>query len=339
MSGFAVERPNILIAHLPRLPLFRPDDHERLGAVGNLLSPDPVGDWDAPEAIKLLAEADIVLGHWGCPQLTAEVLARAPRLQMVAYGAGTMKSVVTDAVFDRDIRVTSCADANAEPVAEFTLGAILLANKDVFWRRDLLRNPRIADQRQPLGRPVGNWNKTIGLVGASLVGRRVIELLRAFPQFTVTLYDPFVTADQAAEMGVVKVELDELCAGADIVSIHAPDLPSTNRMIGRAHLAAMRTGATLINTARGRLVDHVALLDELASGRLSAMLDVTDPEPLPADHPLRSLPNVYLTPHLAGSEGTELGRLTDWVIDEIERFVADRPARNPVTRAMLATMA
>ena len=110
-------------------------------------------------------------------------------------------------------------------------------------------------------------------------------------------------------------------------------------MIGSTQLAAMRTGATLINTARGRLVDHEALLAEVSSGRLSAMLDVTDPEPLQADHPLRSLPNVYLTPHLAGSEGSELARLTDWAIDEIERFANGQPPRNPISKAMLATMA
>ncbi len=335
----ASKAPSIVIAHLPQLALFRPTDHDRLGALGTLLNTDAIGDWSTPEAADLLARADIVLGHWGCPPLTAEVLAGAPRLQMLAYAAGTMKSVLTDAVFDRGIRVTSCADANAEPVAEFTLAAILLANKDVFWRRDVLRDPRIAESRQPLARPVGNWGKTIGVIGASMVGRRVIELLRPFPQFAVTLYDPFVSSEQAGELGVTKLDLDELCSGADIVSIHAPDLPSTRHLIGAPQLAAMRTGATLINTARGRLVDHDALTTELASGRLSAVLDVTDPEPLPAEHPLRSLPNVYLTPHLAGSEGTELGRLSDWAIDEIERFCDGRPPRNPVTRDMLATMA
>ncbi len=328
-----------MIAHRPGLRLFRTADHDRLNRLGTLLDTQPVGDWSTPEAAALLERADIVLGHWGCPPMTAEVLAGAPRLQLFAYAAGTVKSVVDDALFDRGIRVTSCADANAEPVAEFTLGAILFTNKDVFWRRDLLREPSIASSRQTSGRPVGNWNKTIGLIGASLVGRRVIELLRPFPQFEITLSDPFVSPERAAELGVTLLDLDELCAGADIVSIHAPDLPSTHHLIGARQLAAMRTGATVINTARGRLVDHEALTAELTDGRLSAVLDVTDPEPLPDDHPLRRLPNVYLTPHLAGSEGSELGRLSDGAIDEIERFVGGRPPRNPITREQLATLA
>lgn len=337
MSGTVVSGPKILIAHLPRLSLFDEPDLDRLRSLGTLLNTEPIGDWSA--APDLLAQADVILGHWGCPRITAEVLESAPRLRQVAYAAGTVKAVVSDAVFDRGIRVTSCADANAEPVAEFTLAAILMSNKDVFWRRDVLRDPSIGKLRQQGDRPVGNWNKTIGLIGASLVGRRVIERLRPFPQFAVTLYDPFVSEEQAAELGVRKLGLDELCAVADIVSIHAPDLPSTRHMIAAPQLAAMRTGSTLINTARGALVDHEALLAEVSSGRLSAMLDVTDPEPLPIDHPLRSLPNVYLTPHLAGSEGSELARLAEWAIDEIERFTQGRPPRHPVTKAMLATTA
>ena len=213
-------KPNIVIAHRPDLKLFRAGDLDRLRSLGTVLNSEPIGSW--AEALDVLAMADVILGHWGCPALTSEVLDVAPRLRHVAYAAGTVKSVVSAAVFDRGIQVTSCADANAEPVAEFTLAAILMTNKDVFWRRDLLQDPDISQQRQPSARAVGNWNKTIGLIGASFVGRRVIELLRPFTHLTVTLYDPFVTAHEAEALGVKKLELDALCAGADIVSIHAP---------------------------------------------------------------------------------------------------------------------
>jgi phosphoglycerate dehydrogenase-like enzyme len=110
-------------------------------------------------------------------------------------------------------------------------------------------------------------------------------------------------------------------------------------MIGRAQLTALRTGATVINTARGALLDHDALLDEVSSGRLSAVLDVTDPEPLPDDHPLWGLPNVFITPHLAGSLGTELRRLIDHAVDEIDRWRTGRPARNAITKDMLSRLA
>lgn len=332
-------KPTIVIAHWAGLSFFTEADRERIDAVGTVLDDDPIGDWDDPRADALLAEADVILGHWGCPPIGAAVVDRAPRLGLFAYAAGTLKDVVSDALFDRGVRVTSGAPANAEPVAEFTLAAILFAGKDVFWQRDALRDREIRDHRQPSEIPVGNWDKTIGIVGASLVGRRVLELLAPFPQLRPILYDPFVTAAEAAALGATKVELDELCARSDVVSVHAPDLPSTYHLIGAEQLALMRTGATFINTARGALVDHDALAAEASSGRLYVVLDVTDPEPLPRENPLRTLPNVFLTPHLAGSQGTELARMAIDVADEIDRWAHGRPARNEIRREHLERLA
>lgn len=332
-------KPRIVLAHFQGLQLFSAADIDRIAEVGTLLDLEPLGSWHDPRADALLGEAEALLGHWGCPRLDASMLERAPHLGLFAYAAGTVKEVITDAVFDRGVRVTSGADANAEPVAEFTLAAILFANKDVTWRRDELHDPSIEAMRRRRATPVGNWDKTIGIVGASLVGRRVIDLLRPFAHLRVALFDPFVTADEATALGVIAMELDELCASCDILSIHAPDLPSTRRMIGVHQLAALRTGATVINTARGALLDHDALTDEVRRGRLYAMLDVTDPEPLPQDHPLRTLPTVFLTPHLAGSEGSELQRLSDYVVDEIRRWATGEPARNGITKQQLARLA
>jgi phosphoglycerate dehydrogenase-like enzyme len=331
--------PNIVVVHWGGLDFFTPEHFELIESVGTVLDREAIGAWDDPRCDRLLPQADVLLGHWGCPSIDASVLDRAPNVGLFAYAAGTVKDTLAPEVFDRDLRVTSGALANAEPVAEFTLAAILLANKDVFWRRDRMRDESLSGRRQHPTVPIGNWDKTIGIIGASMVGRRTIDLLAAFPALQVVLFDPFVDEAEAERLGVTKVDLDELCAISDIVSIHAPDLPSTRGMVGREQLVAMRTGSTLINTARGRLVDHAALVDELASGRLSAMLDVTDPEPLPDGHPLLSLPNAYVTPHLAGSEGTELGRMTEYVVDEIRRWTAGEPARNEVTKASLGLIA
>lgn len=334
-----MERPRIVVAHMEGLRFFDETDMTAIAEVGDVLDPEPIGGWDDPRADDLLARAQVILGHWGCPRIDASVLDRAPDLGLVAYAAGTLKEVVTADVFTRGLRVTSGADANAAPVAEFTLGAILLAGKDAFWRRELARDLGLFGTKPTPEVPIGNYDKTIGIIGASLVGRRVIDLLRPFPHLSVVLYDPFVTEEAADALGVTKVELDELCATADIVSIHAPDLPSTRHMIAGPQLAAMRTGATLINTARGALVDHNALLAEVDGGRLSAILDVTDPEPLPAGHPLLALPNVVVTPHLAGSEGTELRRMTAHAVEEIRRWVASEPPRNGITPDMLDRLA
>ena len=329
------EQPNIAIAHWPGVDLFGEDDLDRLRELGTVLNTQPIAAWD-DEADTVLAEAEVIVGHWGCPPLDAAMLDRAPQLGLFAYAAGTVKMTLTDAVWDRDIRVTSGANANAEPVAEFTLAAILFANKGVLWRRgpvDFSAMSAMGDSQW------GNFGRTIGVVGASLIGRRVIELLRPFPHLSVTLYDPYVSPEEAASLGVDKLELDELCATADVLSIHAPALPDTMHMIGAAQLSALPDGATVINTARGPLIDHEALLPHLVSGRLYAILDVTDPEPLPEDSPLLDLPNVWISPHLAGSQGTELARMTDYAIEEIRRWSAGEPALNEVTKERLATMA
>ena len=333
------DRPAVVLAHWAGIDLLGETGRRRLADVADLLDDEPIADWSDPRADELLPRAQVLLGHWGCPYVDDAVLDRAPQLGLFVYAAGTIKFTCDDAPFRRGIRVTSGADANAEPVAEYAVAAILLAGKDAFWRRERVRRPDLKGFRQRSEVPIGNWGRTIGIVGASLVGRRVIELLRPFA-LDVVLYDPYVTADDAAALGARKLDdLGELCTVSDVVSVHAPDVPTTRGMIGRAELAAMRTGTTLVNTARGALVDHDALRDELASGRLLAVLDVTEPEPLPEDDPLRHLPNAFVTPHLAGSEGTELLRLAEWAVDEIERWIDGRPARNPVRLELLDRMA
>jgi phosphoglycerate dehydrogenase-like enzyme len=138
---------------------------------------------------------------------------------------------------------------------------------------------------------------------------------------------------------VRRIELDELLRTSDVVTLHVPDLPSTRHLIDRAALALMRTGAVLVNTSRGSVVDEHALLEELRSGRLSAVLDVTAVEPAPDSSALYELPNVFLTPHLAGATGAEVARLTALAIDEIERYVRGLGPRFAVTEDDLARIA
>lgn len=282
-----------------------------------------------PAVATALADAELLVTCWGAPPLTAEVLAAAPRLRAVVHAAGSVKHHITDACWERGIAVTSAAAANARPVAEYTLAAILFAGKGVLGSAHRYREVRAAhDWQRELG-GTGNYRRTVGIVGASRIGRRVIELLRPF-DLGVLLYDPYVSAGEAAALGVEQVPLDELCARSQVVSVHAPQVPATRRMIGAAQLAAMPDGATLINTARGSLIDEDALLPQLVSGRLNAVLDVTDPEPPPPASPLYDLPNVLLTPHVAGSLGGELHRMADQALDEVERYAKGLPFEDPV---------
>ncbi len=332
------ERPSIVLAHWPGLGFFDESALERFDELGTLLDPEPLAAWDDPRADELLAEAEVVVGHWGCPLVDEAMLDRAPNLGLFAYAAGTVKLTVSDAIWDRGIRVTSGANANAEPVAEFTLAAILFANKGVLWRR-IGTDPIEESADELMGRGWGNYDRTIGIVGASLIGRRVIELLQAFPHLHVALYDPFVSPEEADELGVTKMELTDLCAASDVLSIHAPALATTHQMISAEQLDALRDGATVINTARGWVLDHDALVPHLSTGRLRAILDVTEPEPLPDDSVLRTLPNVFLTPHLAGTQGSELGRMADYAAEEVRRWSAGEPGLNEVHREHLDRLA
>ena len=330
-------RPSVAFAMHPALLPAVLDDAQRarLDEVADVVDPVPLERFDDDRAAGVLARCDVLLGHWGCPPLDAAALARAPRLRLLAYAGGTVRSIVTDALWERGVTVTTAAEANAVPVAEFTLSVILLANKGAFAARERMRG---ADLRVRRPRPVGNVGKRVGLIGASRVGRRVITLLEPFA-LEVVVADPHLSAEEAGALGVSLVDLPTLLRTCEVVSVHAPELPSTHHLLGASELALVPDGATVVNTARGSLIDTEALVAELASGRISAVLDVTDPEPLPGDHPLLSLPNAFVTPHVAGALGSELSRLTDVALQEIERHAVGLPPLHEVRRADMERIA
>jgi phosphoglycerate dehydrogenase-like enzyme len=278
-------------------------------------------------------EAEVLITGWGCTPLDAAVLRRLPRLRAVLHAAGSVKPLVTEACWERGLLMSSAAAANAVPVAEFTLGAILLAGKDTLRMRALYAD-RHAHPGPAETTHLGNHRRRVGIVGASRIGRRVIALLRPF-DLDLAVHDPFLTERAAGELGIPALPLDELVARSDVLSLHAPALPETRHLMDGRRLALMPDGATLVNTARGSLVDTAALTAALVSGRISAVLDVTDPEPLPPGSPLYGLPNVLLTPHIAGALGNELERLGVVVVEELERLLAGAPLRYGVRRADL----
>jgi phosphoglycerate dehydrogenase-like enzyme len=318
--------------------LFDVEQLARLRALCEVPEPEPLVTFEEPRAARLLGVADLLLTSWGCPPIDHHVLDRAPRLRAIVHAAGTVKMHVTDECWERGISVTSAAAANALPVAEYTLAAILFANKKVFRLRNQYAEVRTFRWWPAEFPGLGNYRKTVGIVGASWVGRRVIELLRPF-DLTVLVYDPYLAAADARALGATAVELDDLLRAAAVVSLHAPALPETHQMLDRRRLALLRDGATLINTARGWLVDGDALTAELVSGRIDAVLDTTEPEVLPESSPLYALPNVFLTPHIAGAMGTETQRMAVLAIEEIERFTRGESFRYSIRRADLARLA
>ncbi|WP_442810398.1 hydroxyacid dehydrogenase [Streptomyces sp. NBC_01474] len=285
-----------------------------------------------------LATVELLITSWGCPPLDDVVLARMPHLRAVVHSAGSVKHHVTQACWDRGLLVSTAAAANAVPVAEYTIAAVLFANKRVLEIGGLYREHRAALDWAVHFPGLGNYRRTVGVVGASLVGRRVLELLRPY-DFDVLVTDPHIDEATALSLGARLVDLEEMLAVCDVVSLHAPALPETYHLMDARRLSLLRDGATLINTGRGSLIDTHALTAETSSGRIHAVLDVTDPEVLPETSPLYSLPNVLLTPHIAGSLGGELERITHSALNEIERYCAGREFNHPVTRADLTTSA
>ncbi|WP_043618150.1 hydroxyacid dehydrogenase [Nonomuraea candida] len=329
-------RPKTLLAMAPHVAarLLTGPVRERLVAVADV-DPDLVAaDFADPAVAGALAEAEVLCTSWWCPPVTAEVLAAAPRLRAIVHAAGSVKHHVTEACWERGLLVSSAAAANAEPVAEYTLAAILFAGKRVTDIAGLYRERRALPDVEGIFPRYGNYRRTVGIVGASRIGRRVVELLRPF-DLDVLVADPYLKED----LGVPHVGLEELFERSDVVSVHAPALPETRHLVNAARLARMRDGATLINTARGALVDQDALAAELSSGRLYAVIDVTEPDPLPPDSPLFELPNLLLTPHIAGSLGGELARLADLAVDELARYARGLPFAHGVTAEELAISA
>ncbi len=237
------------------------------------------------------------------------------------------------------IPITSAYAANAVPVAEYTLSQILFCLKR-GWQHALAIKRAHSYGEPPQHLPVpGAYGSTVGIVSLGMIGRMVCRHLQRF-DLHVLAYDPFATAQDAAELQVELCSLEDLFRRADLVSLHTPLLPETIGLITGEHLASMKPGACLINTARGAIVREAEMIEVLAQRPdLFALLDVTYPEPPQPGSLLYTLDNVVLTPHIAGSLDGECRRMGRIVVDELRRFVAGEPLQWSVDHAQAAHMA
>ncbi|THA71025.1 hydroxyacid dehydrogenase [Streptomyces sp. A0958] len=311
---------------------------EAFSRVCDLTPPPVLDDFTTDRAHAVLADTELLVTGWGCPPLDASALASAPRLRAVVHTAGSVRGHITDACWERGIKVSSAAAANALPVAEYTVAMILLSGKRVLERARSYRSQGLRDDWLATSPEVGNYRRTVGILSASLIGRRVVELLRPY-DLRVLLHDPYVSEEEAAALGVRPVGLGELFARSDVVSVHTPLLPATQGLVSRELLMSMRPDAVLLNTARGAVVDQDALVDVVRQDRIRAILDVTDPDTLPAGHPLWECENALITPHLAGSQGNEWQRLVDLAATEAGRWATGEGFAHPVRRERLAFLA
>ncbi|BCW77379.1 MULTISPECIES: hydroxyacid dehydrogenase [unclassified Arthrobacter] len=317
-------------------------DSTRLDRLARLvdLGPEPwTASLDRPALAGRLADVEILLTSWGVPRLDGAALARMPKLRAIFHCAGTVRSFVTPELWERGILVTNGADANAIPVAEFTFASIVLAGKKAHVLANDARVFRDDWNYTTKRGELGNIGRVIGVIGFSRIGRRVVHLVQQLQDVRCLVSDPYADPAAVAAEGGQLVSLPELMAASDVVTVHAPALPETKHMIGAAELRAMKDNATLINTARGSLVDTKALEAECATGRIQALLDVTEPEPLPADSVLYDLPNVQITPHIAGSLGTETRRMSDAALNDLERYLTGQQLAAQVVSADLSLSA
>lgn len=282
----------------------------------------------ADEVVALTGDAEILVTHLA--PLSAGILDRLPNLKFVAVSRGGPVNIDMKAARQRGVLVVNTPGRNASAVAEFTIGAILAETRNITrghdalrggqWRGDLYRADLAGEELSEM---------TVGLIGYGEVGRRVVKLLKAFG-CRILVSDPYVqlSADDLRD-GVIQTSLERLLAESDVVSLHPRVTPETTRMINHDTLARMKKGAYFINTARGPLLDYPALLEALTSNHLrGAMLETFDVEPVPADSPFLKLPNVTLTPHIAGASVKTVRYAAGLAAEEVRRYLAGEPALN-----------
>jgi|DewCreStandDraft_2_1066082.scaffolds.fasta_scaffold00202_4 phosphoglycerate dehydrogenase-like enzyme len=280
-----------------------------------------------PDALARLLEAapgaDAIVVCHGAPRIDARVMDRAPRLRFIGELEGDRFAYRIDVeeAWRRGIRAVDTTQGSSYPVAEWALALILISLRNAGEQfRHMIQHKEYRRPRTDFGYLYGELTgKTVGLIGCGHIGRRLISFLRPF-QCTIFVYDPYLPKEIADVLGFTLTSLEYVFAHCDVVVCLAPLTPATRRMIGRRELELLHPGSVFVNVSRGAIVDSDALIERLRRGDIVAGLDVFDPEPIPADSPIKDLPNVFLTPHIAGVTAASGPRFFRLMVDELERF-------------------
>ena len=322
----------------PYEKIYPPEVRGKISELVEIYSP-PLTREEVGEKPEVLREAQVLFSGWGAPLLDETFLGNCPDLEVVFYGSGSVKGLVTESFWERRILLTNARVANARAVAEFSLSQILFGLKH-GWR--MVRQTRQGEGWTAETRGVatpGNYRTVVGLVSLGAVGRCVLELLQHFDHERV-VYDPYVAEREIRNLGAEPCSLQELFRVSDFVSLHTPRLEETLGMIRGHHFAAMKEGTTFLNTARGAVVNEPEMIEVLQRRPdLTAILDVTWPEPPGEDSPLYTMDNVVLTPHVAGVYQGECRRMGEMMVEELRRYLEGRPLKWAVTQEDLLRMA
>ncbi|MFO7611155.1 MAG: hydroxyacid dehydrogenase [Clostridia bacterium] len=327
------------------------DERSRISDLVDICA-DPLTAGMAREKPDLLSDCEIIISGWGGPCIDKCFLQKAPRLEAVFYGAGSIRGIVTPDFWDFGIIITSSWAANAIPVAEYTFAQIILCLKNAFALNKIYCNDFIPSEgsfKQSFQRHTGYFEEgkmlhgaygtTVGIISLGMIGRMVCERLSSL-DVRIVAYDPYADRDYAKSKGIELLSLEDLFKFCHVISLHAPWLPATEKMINKEHFQSMMPGAAFINTARGAIVDEAAMIEVLLERQdLTAVLDVTHPEPPGAGSKLYSLENVFLTPHIAGSVDDECRRMGKYTVDELERYINGEKLKYRITKDQFQNMA
>lgn len=284
-------------------------------------------------------DVEYVFTTWDFGPMTEEQIQKhLPSLKAVFYAAGTVQYFAKP-FLNCGIKVFSAWAANAVPVAEYTVAQIILANKGYYLSAPIVKSKRYDEARNFFLNYPGNFDVKIGIIGAGMIGKLVIQMLKAY-RMEVLVFDPFLSDEKAMELGVRKVALSEIFSSCHVVSNHLANNTQTQGMLKREHFESMLPYATFLNTGRGAQVVEEDLISVLRARKdLVAVLDVTYPEPPEESSPFYTLPNCILTPHIAGSCGFEKYRMAEYMLEEYRNYTMGLPCKYEVTLKMLETMA
>ena len=293
---------------------------------------------DRAYALDFIKGSDIIITSWDSPVIDEEIISLCPNLKGVFHAAGSIKSVMTDALIAREnVRLTNAAAAIGEGVAESALAFAVAACKGAFTMPRYTRagewNSHNADE------VIDFYDIKVGIISAGYVGRHMIKLLHNF-HVDILVYDPTLSEEQVKALGAEKRDLPEFLAECDVISIHSPDIPATRHLINKDNIGLLKDRVVIVNTARGTIFDEPYLIQRLKEKKgMFACIDITEVEPPAADNELRTLDNVNLTPHLAGTASNGLRRIALHICEEMDKFMAGERMRTEIDRAALSRMA
>jgi D-3-phosphoglycerate dehydrogenase / 2-oxoglutarate reductase len=282
----------------------------------------------AEEVVSLAQDAEIIMTQLA--PFSASIMDQLPHLKLIAVSRGGPVNIDMQAARDRGIKVVNTPGRNASAVAEFTIGAILAETRNITKGHDALRKGTYRGdlyRADIAGRELSEM--TVGLVGYGEVGRRVVKFLKVF-SCRILVSDPYVQLSaEDLKDGVIQCSFERILEESDVVSLHPRVTPETTRMMNAETLRKMKKDATLVNTARGPLLDYDALYEVMKDGHLrGAMLETFAIEPVPPNWPLLQLPNVTLTPHIAGASVKTVTYAAGLAAEEVRRYLAGEPLVN-----------